>query len=531
MSKTTKLDLYTQYDIDVIGDNIDILMKEADKIKQKDFEPTINTFKNIIKDIEKFIKSKNRIVYGGTALNKLIGTKNSKDLFYGEFDRPDIEFYTSEPLQDIKELCDMLHSKKYNYVSSAQAMHGETYKIFVDNMEIGDISYVPAFIYNKLPFIEVDGLKYIHPRFAYIDYLRMYTDPLMSFWRLQKAIPRGMLLLKNFPLEVGTGKIKYDVMTEKEFPILKDISQLLEKSDYVIHVGTYAIKFYTIDKKSEMLPYEIISVEYNKDVKKIYEELNKRYNITIKEYFPYFQFWDRHIEFIFNGKIVLTIYRNLDRCIPYRKYEAGFIASFQQVLLHHLIKYYYYVNNKLDYQNVNNILGEILRSRNEYLKKNNKTVMDDTLYREFQINCLGKALDPMRYAFVNLQKKLSEGKRIKWRYNPQTDFDIKLPDFTFENTSGNLINNPKIRTIKSSDSSSSESESETETEKESEKESEKETETKNRRSIYDDEISSSQEILHANLTYPIIRNTNRRSKYGLESSEPNPFTDYSSEAI
>ena len=62
-------------------------------------------------------------------------------------------------------------------------------------------------------------------------------------------------------------------------------------------------------------------------------------------------------------------------------------------------------------------------------------------------------------------------------------------------------------------------------------ESETENKTKNRRSIYDDQISSSQEdTQRANLTYPIIRNTNRRSKYGLESSEPNPFTDYTSEA-
>jgi len=164
------------------------------------------------------------------------------------------------------------------------------------------------------------------------------------------------------------------------------------------------------------------------------------------------------MEFIHDGKVVLTVYRNLDRCIPYRKYDAGFIASFQQVLLHHLIKYYYNVNNKLDYENVNNILGEILRSRIEYLKKHNKTVMDDTIFREFQINCLGKALDPKRYAFVDMQTKLSQGKRIKWRYNPQTDHDLKLPDYTFDNTSGNMIKNPHLRTIKNTDSSDSESE-------------------------------------------------------------------------
>jgi hypothetical protein len=462
MSKNTKIDLYTQYDIDVIGDNIDILMNEADKIKQKEFEPTIGEFSLVIKEMESFIRKKNRIVYGGTALNRLIKSKNPKDAFYKEFDRPDLEFYSPEPLQDVKELCDYLHSKKFKYVSSAQAQHGDTYKIFVNDMDIGDVSYVPSFIYNKLPYIELDGIKYIDPRYAYIDYLRMYTDPLMSFWRLQKAIPRGMLLLKNFPLEVGNGKIKYDILPKTCESLIHELSKMLDKMESVIHVGTYAIKFYSIDKEKDLLPYEIISIEYKTDVNKIHNELSKKYKIEIKEYFPYFQFWDRHMDFIHDGKIVLTVYNNLERCIPYRKYNAGFIASFQQVFLHHLIKYYYFINNKLDYQNVNNILGEILRSRLNYLKKHNKTVMDDTIYREFQINCLGKALDPMRYAFVDMQTKLSQGKRIKYRYNPRTDFDLKLPDFIFDNTSGNLIKNPKGLTIKNSNLSTESSENSTE---------------------------------------------------------------------
>uniref|UniRef100_A0A6C0H1C9 Uncharacterized protein n=1 Tax=viral metagenome TaxID=1070528 RepID=A0A6C0H1C9_9ZZZZ len=517
MSKN-KIELYTQYDIDVIGDNIDILMKEADKIKQTEYEPTITEFNNVVKDVEIFIKKKNRIVYGGTALNRLIASKNPKDAFYKEYDRPDIEFYSPEPLQDVKELCDYLYSKNYKYVSSAQAQHGDTYKIFVNEMDIGDISYVPAFIYNKLPYIELNGLKYIKPQYAFIDYLRMYTDPLMSFWRLQKAIPRGMLLLKNFPLEIGNGKIKYDSLDEKESIILKDISSLIEKSNSIIHVGTYAVKFYTIDKKSERLPYEVISVEYEKDVKKIYEELNKKHKITIREYFPYFQFWDRHIEFIFNNKVVLTIFNNLEKCIPYRKYDYGFIASFQVVLLHHLVKYYYYVNNKLNYENVNNILGEILRSRNEYLKKNNKTVMDDTIYREFQINCLGKALDPMRYAFIEFQKKLSEGKRTKYRYNPKTDYDLKLPEFIFDNTSGNLIKNNRLMTVKSENSETVSSES-------------SDVQSKNNRissyTLEDSDIDSSQE----ETKHSTLLESKYRKKRHFGFSESSEKTLYTSEFI
>jgi len=444
---STKINLYTQYDIDVIGDNIDILMKEADKVVKTTYEPTVDEFNKVIKVIEEFIRKKNRIIYGGTALNTLISNKNKKDEIYGEFDTPDIEFYSPEPLQDLKEVCDLLHSRKFKYVQGAQAQHGDTYKMHVNFLDIGDISYVPAFIYNKMPSIKINGIRYIHPKFMYIDYLRMYTDPLMSFRRLEKAVPRGMKLLKNYPLEVGTGKIKYDELGLKEENILKDISKYLNNSNSIIHVGTYAVQFYTIDKDRKKLPYEIISTDYKNDVINIYNELNKKYNISFDEYFPYFQFWDRHTNFIFNNKVVMTIYKNYDKCIPYRKYDAGNIASFQQVLLHHLIKYYFNINNKIDSTNANNILGQLIKSRNEYLKKHNKTVMDDTIYREFQINCLGKSVDGRRQYFINIMKKLGQGKQTVYRYNPQTDYDHKVPEYHFDNTSGNKIKNTNLFTI------------------------------------------------------------------------------------
>jgi len=454
---STKINLYTQHDIDVIGDNIDILMKDADKVVKTTYEPTVDEFNDVIKVIEEFIKKKDRIIYGGTALNRLVVNKNKNDAIYGEFDTPDIEFYSPEPLVDLKEVCDLLHSRKFKYVQGAQAQHGDTYKMHVNFLDIGDISYVPAFIYNKMPTIKIDGIRYIHPKFMYIDYLRMYTDPLMSFRRLEKAVPRGMKLIKNYPLEVGAGKIKYDELSNKEENILKDISKYLNNSESVIHVGTYAVQFYTIDKDKKRLPYEIISTDYTNDVNKIYNELNKKYKVSFVEYFPYFQFWDRHTEFIVNDKIVLTVFKNYDRCIPYRKYDAGNIASFQQVLLHHLIKYYFSINNKLDYANVNNILGNLIKNRNEYLKKHNKTVMDDTIFREFQINCLGKAVDGRRQYFINIMKKLGQGKQVIYRYNPQTDFDHKVPDFNFDNTSGNKIKNTYLYTIKVVNEDSTES--------------------------------------------------------------------------
>ena len=91
---STKINLYTQHDIDVIGDNIDILMKDADKVVKTTYEPTVDEFNNVIKVIEEFIRKKDRIIYGGTALHRLITNKNKDDGIYKDFDTPDIEFYS-----------------------------------------------------------------------------------------------------------------------------------------------------------------------------------------------------------------------------------------------------------------------------------------------------------------------------------------------------------------------------------------------------------------------------------------------------
>ena len=77
------------------------------------------------------------------------------------------------------------------------------------------------------------------------------------------------------------------------------------------------------------------------------------------------------------------------------------------------------------------------------------------------IKCLGKAFDERRQSFLDIKKKISQGQRTKYRYNPQTDYDIKLPEYIFDNVSGNLINNPRLQTIKVSTESSEEEPTET----------------------------------------------------------------------
>ena len=90
--------------------------------------------------------------------------------------------------------------------------------------------------------------------------------------------------------------------------------------------------------------YQLISDNYENDCKTIYKVLSKKYKkITTKEYYPFFQFFDRRIEFIHDGEVILKLYGNNERCIPYRKSDkkSTLFGTFQLVIMYLLIDYNY----------------------------------------------------------------------------------------------------------------------------------------------------------------------------------------------
>lgn len=84
----------------ITKENIKNLEDKSEKIYNKLYKlPSDKTYKMMKKDLLEFIKKKNRIIYGGYAMNQLIINKDKTDDFYGNT-RYDIEFYSPEPIKD-----------------------------------------------------------------------------------------------------------------------------------------------------------------------------------------------------------------------------------------------------------------------------------------------------------------------------------------------------------------------------------------------------------------------------------------------
>jgi len=456
--------MYRSEDIKKINDNIDKIKENAQYEYRKVNEPTLQESSNICKLIINFIKRKNRIVYGGYAQNFLIMSKNKDDVFYKEIDGAfynwpdlaDIEFYSPTPVDDLIELTEELYAKKFNNIEASGGQHDGTYKIFVNFLNYCDISYIPSNIFNNMPIITVDGLKCVHPHFMMVDSYRIFTDPMTSYWRLDKTIKRFQKIFNYFNVDQSKNNniIKLNKSVETDDFIRK---RIIHNSKLVV-VGFYGFDYYvkkSIDKYAinDYPYYELVSIELEKDAKQIYKLLKESFpgKIKVKEFNPFFSFIDRRIEFYYNDKLFLRLFGNNQRCIVYNYSEIKTTnyGTYNLIMMYLYFDYYLAFINR-DKVNTNlylELIGKLYHARNKFLNDQSLTVVDDSPFKDFTYKCYGSQIDPKRLSMLEGLEKRKKNKPMKYRYNP-TGKPVKAPEFSFDNTSGNQISNKKYLILK-----------------------------------------------------------------------------------
>ena len=448
--------MYRQTDLDNIKKNMDYIKEEAFKKTEQIIEPTRKEYNEVYISILDFIKKSRRIVYGGYAQNNLIKIKNEKDVFYKNSDRADIEFYSFEPIKDLIDMCDYLYSKGFKYIEGKSGVHDETYKIFVNFDNYVDISYMPKNVYDNLPIIEDKGIRYTHPHFMLIDAFRVYADPLTSYFRLDKTFNRFATLMRYYPFDKDYEKYKItssrgNLSDEELKKIKKFIRHKIIHNSQLIVIGHYAFN-YLVKKVNKDLDiknftyYQVISTNYKEDKESITNFLKKEYKdkIKIKNFTPFFQFYDFHTEYYYNDVCILKLYGHNNRCIVnnYSEKKKTFFGTFQAIFLYLLIDYQYAIcrRDEKEKNNYMNMIIRILKAREFYLDSHDITVLDKSPFQEFTMQCFGSTEDPLRMARLEMLKKKNAGKKMTFNYAPKGT-SATVPAFRFDNTSGNEILN------------------------------------------------------------------------------------------
>ena len=227
-----------------------ILRMAVDNAQEKMQKRTVQNkdVGDIISVVEKFIRDKHLICYGGTAINNILPVE---DQFYNKnIEIPDYDFFSPNALNDAKELADIYYSNGYTDVEAKAGQHYGTYKVFVNYIPVADITALASEIYKplKVDSISVDGILYASPNFLRMAMYLELSRPAGDTSRWEKVLKRLSLLNKNYPLVAKCDNVQFQrKMTnsnKKEEDIYNSIKTTLINQN-VVFFGGYAISLYS----------------------------------------------------------------------------------------------------------------------------------------------------------------------------------------------------------------------------------------------------------------------------------------------
>lgn len=480
--KQSYINYYTEDDFEQGLEEVPKLVQKAERRGIDLMEPNLAERIKVRSHIRDFIKRKGRKIYGGSAVNELLKDKNPDDAIYDEYTYKDIEFYSTTPVIDLLELCDELHKLGFRRVQGKEAQHEGTYNLFVNYHLYCDISYVPTNVYNGIKSIEINGIKYIDPHFIFIDHLRMYTAPLTAYNIWEKNFKRSYKLLFYYPLEHFSNSIVLTEMPASHKKICNLIQkEYLTRSDIGEHTllaGFDAYNFY-INKASNIsshdeiqsggrpkrrkqsgfdfdrllsnVPFmELVSVNYNESAVELFDFVRslvpKKEEITIEEYHPLFNFTGYSLVIKYNDIPLVKLYDSDGLCVPAVKIKSGLkYVSFHYLLMTFFMhKFKSHLDKDKDfYKAYGSGVSNLIEARNMFLENNNLRFINNTIFSDFRITCIGSTMNAVRAGNLRREDKVAKGKIACFRYSPEEfdGSDKKKPDPTkhkFPNISGNI---------------------------------------------------------------------------------------------
>lgn len=191
-----------------------------------------------IDSVERFLRKKRRVCYGGQAINALLSKERK---FYDEkYMIPDYDFFSPSMEEDVEELIKDLEKEGFKDISKKLSVHDGTIKVYVNYIPIADCSQMNA-----------DMFKIVQKRAKSVDgILYCDADILRMFMFLELSRPRG---------EVARWKKVFERLTllNNEYPVRGCSEEIIVNDNIGSNIRS-ALLNYCIKKKSVMVGPEFI---------------------------------------------------------------------------------------------------------------------------------------------------------------------------------------------------------------------------------------------------------------------------------
>jgi hypothetical protein len=174
---------------------------EATIEKAKDIRNTKNfanpNLRKGLEIVEKFIKTKQRVCYGGMAINSHLPA--DKQFYDFTKNLPDYDFFSPEAEKDIKDLVNALTIEGLPYVEAKFGVHEGTTKIYVDFSAVADITNTSQKFYETLykRSYLYKGVHYADANFLRMSMYLELSRPMGEVERWDKVYSR-LLLFNEF---------------------------------------------------------------------------------------------------------------------------------------------------------------------------------------------------------------------------------------------------------------------------------------------------------------------------------------------
>ena len=379
----------------------------------------------IISMVERFIKKTKSIVYGGTAINNILSKKNQ---FYDyNYEIPDYDFFSKEPLKHAKELSDYFSKMGFDDVEAKSGVHHGTYKVFVNQMGVADITYLHPELYKMFlkDAIKKEGILYAPANFLRQSMYLELSRPMGDVSRWEKVLKRLNLLNKEYPLIHKKCEIQRHFSSRREEEPIFNIVKGVFIKENVVFIGGYANALYTMHSNAPNLKnipdFDVLTVDPKNTTDKVKTALeNAGYKVTIKEHDPIGELVSKHYSISVDDEYVAFIYEPV-ACHSYNVIKDGKhelkIGTIDTLLSYYLA--FMYADR--DYYDENRFL--CLSSVLFKVQQENRLAQKGLLKR-FGIQCYGKqqTLKSIREEKNKLKETLKPGTKEyeEWffKYDP-----------------------------------------------------------------------------------------------------------------
>jgi len=369
-----------------------ILINQMEQKKQK---KETHTKPELFIKIEKFIRDKELIGYGGTAINRALPKEVQ---FYQETDIPDYDFFSPHAKEDLQELADLLYPE-FETIEVKPSMFQGTYKLFVNYLPLVDMTQVDEDLYKNLSIESFtrDGIHYVPYNYLRMSMHQELSRPLGDLSRWTKVYQRLELLNQYHPFLIR----KCDVRPTLQVPqkLVKEVVNLLK--EYVF-LGDYSMTVWQ-DLFPKKYQYKQQSVLYI-----VSNTIDEIWSI-LKEKKVKFTFYQNKLvqvyEVYIEGYPMLYVILS-DSCMNYNVYQKHKWASYDTCLT------LYYA---LSFVNIKHLSKQKLLS---YCYLLGQIREEHPLMNRFQLPCYGKQI-----TFEELRKRRElnhkKGKSIFFQYRPR----------------------------------------------------------------------------------------------------------------